>query len=374
MAVNDHVAREAQHPEVRERASSRVEDRRSAGPVRLGGGTGTGSMQQMLAHADPALRGRVVSAWQGSGGNLAVQRLLQPAGPAAASVAVQRDPNGTMEMPPAEIKGQDPNVVRLPGGSIKGNERPDDDTAKVMANIAATTTRAKGYMTNTKTEIIMAVDAFKGAAQGQLDAIDFDPSGYVALIPALVGAIGASVSMLCPPVAGVAIAVNFVTALSTTAGTTIAKAEGASIKQALKDGIANFARAVNDAQSSAMNSADGKLGPKLNDMAATEPGIWDMLVIGGERQQDDLISRLGVRNPAKQPPYGPVLAALMRSFAGWLATEKAQKGMTGFEKSLSDSVPDSEEFKARKKAVAAGVDEAGEAARKMAAEHAGETP
>ncbi len=59
-----------------------------------------------------------------------------------------------------------------------------------MAGLAATRTRAMGYLNGTKSEIIMAVDAFKGVAQSQIDAIDGDPSDIQSLIPVLVGAIG----------------------------------------------------------------------------------------------------------------------------------------------------------------------------------------
>lgn len=274
-------------------------------------------------------------------------------------------------MPAAEIKGQDPNVVRLPGATIKGTDRPDDETAKVMSNIAATATRAKGYLTNSKTEIIMAVDAFRGTALAEIDALDFDPPDSLSLVPTLVSTIGSVVSLACPPVAGVAIAINFTTALAAGVQTASAKAEGDGVKAALKNNVAQFSRATNDAQSSALNSADGRIGPALNDLAATDKGIWDLLLIGGERQQDDLISRLGVRDPAKQSPYGTVLTGLMQAFGGWMGKAKAQKDMTGSERLISDYVPGSEEFDARKKAEAAGIATAVDAAKLMTEQHAG---
>ncbi|MEJ3403304.1 hypothetical protein WDJ51_01030 [Rathayibacter sp. YIM 133350] len=362
---------DAQGVAAQELAQQAVRERSVEAPVEKGGAGATwrGTPDQLRSHltrSDPVLRLRATAALQRECGNAGVQRLIGSTPP-----VVSRQEDGAMQMPAESITGRDPNVVHLPEDSIKGTDKVDDETAKVMANIAATTTRAMGYLTDSKTEMIMAVDAFKGNAQSQIDALDFDPSDLVGLIPALVGAIGAVSGAIFPPIAGVAITINLVTALSTNVATTGAKAEGAAVKQRLKDGVAEFARKANDGGASVLNAAAPKLGPKLNEMAATEKGIWDMLVIGGERQQDDLISRLGVIDPKKSPPYGRVLAALMQAFGGWIAKEKFQKGMTGSERLVSEQVPYDESFRERKKAVDAGQAAAVEAARKMTEEHQG---
>jgi hypothetical protein len=69
-------------------------------------------------------------------GNAAVTQVFGRSTPPSA--VVQRDP---IVMPPDEIKGQDPNIVHPPGGTINAGDKPDDETQKVMAAVGAAHTR-----------------------------------------------------------------------------------------------------------------------------------------------------------------------------------------------------------------------------------------
>ena len=279
-------------------------------------------------------------------------------------------PYGTVVMPPEEIKGKDPHVVRPPGGTIKAGEKPDEETQKVMAGLAETRTRAMGYLNGTKSEVIMAVDAFKGVAQSQIDAIDGEPSDIQSLIPLLVGAIGAAVSTVFPPAGLFVIAAQFTANLANTSSQAAIKAEGGKVKQGLKDGMQAFATAVSNAQSIALADASNQVSNVLTNLSVSDNNVWNMLALHGDRQQDEIIARLGIVDPAKQSPYGKVLAALMVPFGAWIAKEKYEMGKTAYEKMVAESVPGEQSFKDLHKEIKEGESAGGDLAKKMAEEHA----
>jgi len=279
-------------------------------------------------------------------------------------------PYGAVVLPPEEIKGKDPNIVRPPGGTIKAGERPDEETQKVMAGIAETRTRAMGYLNGTKSEVIMAVDAFKGVAQSQIDAIDGEPSDIQSLIPVLVGAIGAAVSTVFPPAGLFVIATQFTANLANTSSQAAIKAEGGKVKQGLKDGMQAFALAASNAQSIALADASNQVSNALTNLSVSDNNVWNMLALHGDRQQDDVIARLGIVDPAKQSPYGKVLAALMVPFGAWIAKEKYEMGKTAYEKIVAESLPGEQSFKDLHKEIKESESAGGDLAKKMAEEHA----
>jgi hypothetical protein len=288
----------------------------------------------------------------------------------AAPSGLSLDGEGPMEMPPDTITGKDPNVVRPPGGTIKGGEKPDEETQKVMAAVAAARTRAMGYLNGTKSEIIMAVEAFKGHSNGQVNALDGDPSDIHSILPALLGAIGGVVTVAFPPAGAIVIGTTLAASLANTTIQTAVKTEGATVKQGLLNSMEAFARAVSNAHSVALADASNQVSNALTNLAVSDTNVWNQLAIGGDRQLDWVISQLGIVDPAKVSPYGKVLNALMVPFAAWVEKEKFQMGMTKHDKMVSESLPGEQSFKDMHKNMKAGEQSAAELAKKMADEHA----
>jgi hypothetical protein len=278
--------------------------------------------------------------------------------------------DNVMVMPQAEITGLDPNVVRPSGGTIKGREKPDEETQKVMADEAAARTLAITYLNGHKSEIIMAVDAFKGDAQSQIDALDADPSDLTGAVGPLIGVIGTVVSGIFPPAAGFVAGTAFVANMTNASAIAGIKAEGGSVKQSLKNGMQAFATAASNAASAAMAAESNAIPTRLTNLAVSDNNVWNMLAIGGDRQLDDVVTGyLHIPDPAKQSKYGEVLKALMVPFKAWIEKEKYESGKTLEEKMIAESVPGSESFADLHKKIKAGEASAAEQAKKMTEAH-----
>lgn len=258
----------------------------------------------------------------------------------SSSVVVQRDPStdGTMVFPDAQIKGSDPNVIHLPIDKINKNDK-DEESRIVKSNIAHARTRAIAYLEGSKTEVMMAVDTFKGHANIEIEALSLDPSSVLDLAPILLGAVGTVVSGCFPPAAAIVIAANLAANVGKNVVVTGKKEETAALKLGLKQSVYELGEKIKNAQSAGIMKLNAQLSTQLNELAATDRGVWDLLKGGDDLQLDNVLSRLSIRDPLQNSPFNNVLKAMMSAFGAWKGKLKYQDGMTGFDKLLSETLP-----------------------------------
>ena len=249
--------------------------------------------------------------------------------------------DGTVVFPPDKITAPDPNVVQIPEDKVSAKD-VDQETQQVMQNIAAARTRAMGYLEGTKTEVMMAVDTFKGYAAGEIDAMDLDPSSALDLVPIVAGAVGGAIAAAFPPAAAAVILANLAIGAGKSSATAHMKEEAAALKLGLKASVHNLSEAIKNAQSAAIIKLNEQIPSKLNELAATDKGVWDLLKVGNDRNLDTAVAMLGIRDPHQNSPHGNVLKAMMTAFGSWMGKAKYQHGMKGSEKLISESVPHSE--------------------------------
>jgi hypothetical protein len=264
----------------------------------------------------------------------------------------------------------DDAVMTFPDDHIKATDKNDDDTQKVKVSIANCKDRAIGYLNGYKSEIIMAVDAFKDSAQNDIDAFDGDSSDGAAVFDALVAVVGGVVSAVFPPAAGFVAGATFVASMGKISVTSANSGDTASVKAALKKGMQDFAKKASDAASKAIAAESNKVVPRLNNLAATDKNVWNLLATGGDKERDTVVVQfLHIPDPARNSPYGKVMSALMGRFKAWVAKEKAEAGKTKYERMVEELPSNRKDLDKKMK----DPEDQGEAeAKKMTADHEGD--
>lgn len=263
----------------------------------------------------------------------------------------------------------DDEVMVMPADQIKGSDKDDDDTQKVKVSIANAKDRAIGYLNGYKSEIIMAVDAFKDSAQNDIDSFDSSSDG-AAVFDALVAVVGGVVSAVFPPAAGFVAGATFIASMGKIAVTSSNSEDTASVKAALKKGMQDFAKKASDAAAKAIAAESNAVVPRLNKLAATDKNVWNLLATGGDKERDMVVVQfLHIADPARNSPYGKVLSALMGKFKAWVAKEKAEAGKTKYER-MVDELPYNR--KDLDKKMKEGEDQGEAEAKKMTADHQGD--
>ncbi|WON73524.1 DUF4157 domain-containing protein [Nitrosospira sp. Is2] len=273
-----------------------------------------------------------------------------------------------VNMPEERISGKDPNVIHIPEDKLSAN-KADPETQQVMTNIAAARTRAIGYLETTKTEVMMAVDSFKSYAIVEIDGMDLDPSSTLDLVPVLVGAVGAVIGGAFPPAAFVGITAGLVVGGGKAIVAGGIKEEGGALKLGLKASVHSLSEEIKNAMSATIVRLNGRIPVQLNELAATDKGVWELLKIGSDRNIDTAVSMLGIRDPHQTSLHRNVLKAMMAAFGSWKGKATFQLGMTRSQKTISENVIDSELHGGLRNAQMAGEKEYLEKAEKMAEEH-----
>ena len=301
-------------------------------------------------------------------------RSSKPSTLSTEALQVQRDPDGAVVFPDANIRGLNPNVVRLPEDKIKASDA-DEETKTVMRNIAAARTRGVAYLEGSKTEVMLAVDTFKGHANVEIDGLDLDPSSALDLVPILMGAAGSAISLSFPPAAAAVIVATLAVGATKTVATTLIKEETADLKQNLKQGVFELGEKIKNATSAGIIKVNEQIPSKLNDLAATDKGVWELLKGGNDRQLDDVLARLSIRDPHQNSPFGNVLKSMMAAFGSWMAKAKFQKGMKGSDKLISETDISSQLNRDLRASQRAGESDEMKKAREMIEQHEkGPTP
>lgn len=301
-------------------------------------------------------------------------RSSKPSTLSTEALQVQRDPDGAVVFPDANIRGLNPNVVRLPEDKIKASDA-DEETKTVMRNIAAARTRGVAYLEGSKTEVMLAVDTFKGHANVEIDGLDLDPSSALDLVPILMGAAGSAISLSFPPAAAAVIVATLAVGATKTVATTLIKEETAVLKQNLKQGVFELGEKIKNATSAGIIKVNEQIPSKLNDLAATDKGVWELLKGGNDRQLDDVLARLSIRDPHQNSPFGNVLKSMMAAFGSWMAKAKFQKGMKGSDKLISETDISSQLNRDLRASQRAGESDEMKKAREMIEQHEkGPTP
>ena len=269
---------------------------------------------------------------------------------------------------------RDPNVVRLPEDKIKASDA-DEETKTVMRNIAAARTRGVAYLEGSKTEVMLAVDTFKGHANVEIDGLDLDPSSALDLVPVLMGAAGSVISLSFPPATAAVIVATLAVGAAKNVAATGIKEETAVLKQNLKQGVFELGEKIKNATSAGIIKVNEQIPSKLNDLAATDKGVWELLKGGNDRQLDDVLARLSIRDPHQNSPFGNVLKSMMAAFGSWMAKAKFQKGMKGSDKLISETDISSQLNRDLRASQRAGESDEMKKAREMIEQHEkGPTP
>ena len=269
---------------------------------------------------------------------------------------------------------RDPNVVRLPEDKIKASDA-DEETKTVMRNIAAARTRGVAYLEGSKTEVMLAVDTFKGHANVEIDGLDLDPSSALDLVPILMGAAGSVISLSFPPATAAVIVATLAVGAAKNVAATGIKEETAVLKQNLKQGVFELGEKIKNATSAGIIKVNEQIPSKLNDLAATDKGVWELLKGGNDRQLDDVLARLSIRDPHQNSPFGNVLKSMMAAFGSWMAKAKFQKGMKGSDKLISETDISSQLNRDLRASQRAGESDEMKKAREMIEQHEkGPTP
>jgi hypothetical protein len=286
-------------------------------------------------------------------------------------------PEDTIKGSPFELdtiqgKGNDPASLRLNVGSPNGDISKEKDIkmVDVKRGMASTITRSLVYLQNFQSEIMMAVTDFKSTAQSQIEALPGDPSDYWGLLPLLAGAVLAGIAVACPAFGIGSIIIGTLAAGGQTVAVATVKGGRGDLKRSAIDGLNAFAISESNKQTAMIaRIGNDSLPTQLNDLAASDSNVLEMLELGGDLEIDTIIRMLGVPDRNTQSPYGTVLTALMVSFSEWLSTQQYQKGMTKSERMISESAPGSESYEEMHSQIKAARDASKDKAREMAEEH-----
>jgi hypothetical protein len=222
--------------------------------------------------------------------------------------------------------------VQMPAETVTSSRQGVDDARQRARTAADVKTRSLGYITRHQQLVNEAVENFKVDAQGQITAMDGDPSDMWGLVPTLVGTAAAVVGTLFPPAAiGLAIVAGIQAAAQTsiTAGV---KSERGDAKEAARAALNSFALSVSNRQSAAMSNIERALDTTIEQQLMWDYDLRDLMLRGDSAAIDDLCSRIHVPNPTARSPFTGVLRGLTSDFSRWMARQAfhQEHGGTGF--------------------------------------------
>jgi hypothetical protein len=170
-----------------------------------------------------------------------------------------------------------------------------------------------------------AVKGFKVSAQSQINALKGDPSGLYGVLPKLVDTLFDTMIVVVPGLGPAwKLGTIFAKALYTTGQTfavTASKSESGDAKKRAVISMDEFATSMENTQAAILNDIQAPLKDELLTLSATNERIRDLLSSRESRSIDAVLDAIGVPNPVRQSPYGPVREALEVQFAEWLARQ-----------------------------------------------------
>jgi hypothetical protein len=214
------------------------------------------------------------------------------------------------------------NIQRKKKAKTSETVIPEESVGRdSLKSLTAVQGRANERILGLENHFNEALKSFSDYATTQVGRLNGDLSDYWSILPTMIGATGAVLSVLFPP-ATVAVAIVVgVQAAAQTAITTEFKDESKSLKENAQDSLNIFIQANSDGFSNGTAEMQKSLRDEIEKKYANDDMARDLIEKGDDRSVDQVVDILKIPDRNKIKFKQEVLSKLIEGFSSWIAKQ-----------------------------------------------------